>query len=349
VRSHFSLFVVVTGHQPISTVAGDGTYGGGGDGGPATQAELSTPIGIAVGPDGSLYIADTNNERVRRVGPDGVISTVAGNGTRGYGGDGGPATQAQLDTPEHVVVGPDGSLYIGDLGNNRIRRVGPDGVITTVVGTGRSGYGGDGGPATQAQLGGAPVYLAVGPDGSLYLDDSGNYAIRRVAADGIITTVVGNGKFGGGGDGGPAQQAQLAYPTGIAFGPDGSLYIIDGSRVRRVGPDGIITTVAGSNNSGYGGDGGPALKATLNQPDGLVVGADGSLYIADTNNERVRRVGPDGVITTVAGTGTRGFGGDGGPATQAQLDTPSAVAVAADGGLYIADTNNNRVRRVAPG
>ena len=184
----------------------------GGDGGPATQATTHRPQGIAVGPDGSLYIADSYNHRIRRVGPDGIITTVAGTDVPGFGGDGGPATQATLDYPQGIAVGPDGSLYIADSGNNRIRRVGPDGIITTVAGTdGSQGFGGDGGPATQARLAG-PWGIAFGPDGSLYIADSGNQRIRRVGPDGIITTVAGTGQSGFSGDGGPATQARLIGP-----------------------------------------------------------------------------------------------------------------------------------------
>jgi sugar lactone lactonase YvrE len=347
VRSHFRLVAVVTGGEPISTVAGNGAGGYSGDHGPATQAELSFHSGVAVGADGSLYIADTNNQRVRRVGPDGIITTVAGNGTAGYGGDGGPAQQAQLSFPEGILVGADGSLYIADTGNQRVRRVGPDGVITTVAGNGTAGYGGDTGPAPQARLN-LPDGVALGPDGSLYIADPGNERVRRVGPDGVIRTVAGNGTGGFSGDGGPATQAQLHGPAGIAVGPDGSLYIADkgNQRVRRVGPDGVISTVAGSGTAGYGGDGGPAQQAQLFGPTGVAVGADGSLYIADEFNTRVRRVGPDGVITTVAGNGTAGYAGDHGPATQAELAFPTGVAVGPDGSLYIADLNNSRVRKV---
>jgi RHS repeat-associated protein len=196
---------------------------------------LKYPQGLAVGPDGSLYIADYFNRRIRRVGPDGIITTVAGNGAIGSGGDGGLATQAQFWNPQNVAVGPDGSLYIADSSNNRIRRVGADGIITTVAGDGINGFSGDGGPAAQAQLDG-PFGVAVGPDGSLYIADLDNNRIRRVRPDGIMTTVAGNGSYGFSGDGGPATQAQLNFPTGVAVGPDGRLYIADlyNSRIRRV-------------------------------------------------------------------------------------------------------------------
>jgi RHS repeat-associated protein len=328
----------------ITTIAGTGTYGGSGDGGPATQAELSAS-GIALGPDGSLFIADIVNSRIRHVGPDGMITTVAGNGTPGYGGDGGPAIQANLNVPRDVAVGPDGSLYIADEGNHRVRRVTPNGVITTVAGNGYCGEEGDGGPATQAQVC-SPSWVATGPDGSLYISTF-SYRIRRVDPDGLITTVAGNGTNGRKGDGGPATQAQLTTTYDIAVGPDGSLYIAvgnDDSRIRRVSPDGLITTVAGSGSLGYGGDWGVATQADFQSEKWVAMAPDGSLYIADSENHRIRRVSPDGLVMTVAGNGIFGYSGENGPATQAQLASPSGVAVGLDGSLYIADSF--RVRRV---
>jgi RHS repeat-associated protein len=335
----------------IITVAGNGSPGYSGDGGPATAASLfgwSGFLGVAVGPDGSLYIADTGNNRIRKVAPDGSITTVAGNGGRSYGGDGGPATAASLNIPYGVAVGPDGSLYIADTGNNRIRKVAPDGSITTVAGKGDYSYGGDGGPATAASLS-FPGGVAVGPDGSLYIADTYNDRIRKVAPDGSITTVAGKGDDSYGGDGGPATAASLSLPYGVAVDPDGSLYIADtgNSRIRKVAPDGSITTVAGKGGDSYGGDGGPATAASLSFPEGVAVGPDGSLYIADTYNDRIRKVAPDGSITTVAGKGDYSYGGDGGPATAASLSLPYGVAVGPDGSLYIADTYNNRIREVA--
>ena len=356
------------------TVAGNWQAGYSGDEGPAAQAQLNYPTGVAVGADGSLYIADTYHYRIRRVGPDGIISTVAGSGQYGFSGDGGPATQASLgyrNFPITVALGADGSLYIADSGNNRIRRVAPDGIISTVAGNGcNSGYPdysscelGDGGPAIKARLY-FPTGVALGADGSLYIADQVNVRIRRVAPDGIISTVAGNGLYGFSGDGGPATQAQLFHPCGLALGADGSLYIADcgNNRIRRVAPDGIISTVAGNGcNSDYPdysscilGDGGSATQAGLS-PRGPALGADGSLYIADIVNNRIRRVAPDGIISTLAGNGCNpGYPdysscklGDGGPATQAGLISPSGVALGADGSLYIPDSGNNRIRRVS--
>ncbi len=331
----------------ITTVAGNGESSYSGDGGLATQASLNNPLDVAVGGDGSLYIADYWNNRIRRVSPDGIITTVAGNGESSYSGDEGLAIQAGMN-PVFVAVSEDGSLYIADYWNNRIRRVGTDGIITTVAGNGTAGYSGEGGLATQASLSN-PAGIAVGGDGSLYIADSSNNRIRRVGPDGIITTVAGNGTEGYSSDGGLATQASLYGPYGVTVGGDGSLYIADywNNRIRRVGTDGIITTVAGNGTAGYSGDGGLATQASLSYPSGVTVGEDGSLYIADYWNNRIRRVGTDGIITTVAGNGTAGYSGDGGLATQASLNNPSGIAVGGDGSLYIADPLNNRIRKVA--
>jgi RHS repeat-associated protein len=332
----------------IATVAGNGVqWGFSGDGGPATEAQLWNPWDVAVGPDGSLYITDMGNHRIRRVAPNGIISTVAGNGGSGFSGDGGPATAAQIGEPPAVAVGLDGSLYIATYTQQRVRRVGPDGIITTIAGNGLRGPGGDGGPATAASLC-EPQGLAVGTDGSLYIADFGCDRVRRVAPDGIITTVAGNGFRGYNSDGGRATATGLNAPADVAVGTDGSLYIADygNNRIRRVAPDGIITTVAGGGGGEALGDGGPAAGAVLNMPAGVAVGPDGSLYIADLNHNRIRSVGPDGVINTIAGNGLQSYTGDGGPATATALNLPSSVTVGPDGSLYIADWLNLRIRRV---
>ncbi|MEO6060417.1 MAG: RHS repeat-associated core domain-containing protein, partial [Thermoflexales bacterium] len=336
----------------INTFAGGGNVPGPGigDGGPATQAELAVPNSVAVGPDGSVYIAETYHYGVRRVDAAGMITTVAGSGVFGFSGDGGPAISATLNNPYGIAVAPDASLFISDLGNNRIRRVDANGVITTVAGTGPYGFSGDGGPATLAQLNG-PYGVGLGPDGSLYIADRDNSRVRRVGPDGIISTVAGGGACGGSqGDGGPATWACLSQPWRITVGPDGSLYIADRGhhRVRRVGTDGFISTVAGAGTGGFSGDGGPATLAQLSSPEDIAVGADGTLYIADASNYRVRQVGSDGIINTVAGNGTSGFnvGADGGLAIRAQFSKPTGLALGQDGRLYVADYLNQRVRRV---
>jgi RHS repeat-associated protein len=325
-----------------------------GDGGPATEAR-TTPKGLAFGPDGSLYIADA--QRVRRVWPDGIIRNVAGNGFACSGstldcGDGGLATQA-LVTTYGLAVAPDGSIYIAD-GISRIRKVTPDGIIRTIAGTVGGGYSGDGGPANLAQLS-QPTSLALGPDGSLYIADHGNWRIRRIGPDGIISTVAGIGvgaTCSAAGDGGPATLARLCAPEGIAVGEDGSVYIADtaNSRIRRVTPDGIIRTIAGTGVQGFTGDGGLATQARLSNPTAVAVGGDGSVYVADSSNNRVRWFRPGGFINTLAGTGLQGTSGDGGLASRAAVQfVRPGLAVGPDRGVYFGQTSDNtRVRRVEP-
>ena len=331
----------------ITTVAGNGAPGDSGDGGPASQADLFYPSGVAADSSGNLFIADEQNDRVRQVGSNGMITTVAGTGRPGYSGDGGPATQAELDCPAGAAVDASGNLFIADAFNQRIRQVGSNGMITTVAGTGTQGYAGDGGPATQAELD-CPVGVAVDTVGNLFIADAANQRIREVGTNGMITTVAGTGTQGYAGDGGPATQAGLDYPQGVAVDASGNLFIADAfnQRIREVGTNGMITTVAGTGTQGYAGDGGPATNAELYTPFGVTVDASGNLFIADGSNERIRKVGTNGMITTVAGNGTPGDSGDGGPASQAELDYPAGVAVDASGSLFIADQRNNRIREV---
>jgi DNA-binding beta-propeller fold protein YncE len=292
-----------------------------------------------------------------------AITAVAGTGVEGLAGDGGPAARAQLALPAGLALDGAGHLYVADAGNNRVRKISPERIITTIAGSGptgylRGGFGGDGGPATEAELN-TPTAVIVAPDGAVLIADARNNRVRRIAPDGTIATLAGNGTEGFRGDGGPAADAELDFPSGLALDAAGSLYIADtdNHRVRRVTPDGTIATIAGSGPTGYlrggfGGDGRPATAARLWRPFGLALDAAGSLYIADGFNNRVRRLTPDGTITTIAGSGPTGylqggFGGDGGPATAARLNFPRALVLDAAGQLYIADALNHRVRRVA--
>ena len=332
----------------ITTVAGNGTYGYSGDGGTAVSAQLSSPYGVGVDGAGNLYIADTSNNRIRRVSPSGIITTVAGNGTQGYAGDGGAATSAQLSYPYRVAVDGAGNLYLADSFNHRIRRVSPSGIITTVAGNGTQGYSGDGGAATSAQLS-APQGVEVDGAGNLYIADTSNQRIRRVSPSGIITTVAGNGTYGYSGEDGVATSTPLSGPIDVAVDGTDNLYIADSknNRIRRVSASGVIRTVAGNGTGGYSGDGGAATLAQLSFAFGVAVDGAGNVYIADTLNNCIRRVSPSGIITTVAGSGTYGFSGDGGHATLAQLSSPNGVAVDSTGNLYIADSFNDRIRRVS--
>ncbi len=332
----------------ISTVAGNGTGAYLGDGGPATSAEIYYPQGATPTPDGGFLIADWRNNRIRQVSASGTITTVAGNGTSGFSGDGGPATSAELAEPNDVVPTADGGFLIVDENNNRIRKV-DYGTITTVAGNGTYGFGGDGGPATSASFR-SPMAVALTSDGGFLIADYVNNRIRKVSAAGTITTVAGNGISGFSGDGGPATSAEIAGPTWVASTSDGGFLIADfaNNRIRKVSPAGIITTVAGNGMHGFSGDGGPATAAELNEPTGVAATPGGGFLIADRDNDRIRKVDAAGTITTVAGNGTYGFGGDGGPATSAELAIPNSVTPTSDGGFLIADQNNHRIRKVTP-
>ncbi|MDT0267012.1 RICIN domain-containing protein [Streptomyces sp. DSM 44915] len=331
----------------ISTIAGTGTAGFAGDDEAAVSAQFKHPYEMAVSSTGILYVSDYSNHRVRRITTDGKISTVAGTGVAGSGGDGGPAAKAQLNCPRQIAADRDGSVYIADAGGHRVRRIGPDGIISTVAGTGTAGSAGDEGPAVKAQLN-KPFGVAVDADGVLYVSEFRGHRVRRIGPDGIISTVAGTGTAGSAGDEGPAVKAQLNSPYGITVDSTGILYIADSGRhrVRRIGPDGIISTVAGTGTAGDAGDEGPADKAQLNKPYGITVDSTGVLYVSEYGGHRVRRIGPDGIISTVAGTGTAGSAGDGGPAAEAQLNCPFGLTVDSVDALYIADHLNHRIRKV---
>jgi sugar lactone lactonase YvrE len=386
----------------IETVAGQASQAGfTGDGAAATSARLNGPKGVAIAADGTVYIADTGNHRIRKVTPTGLISTVAGAGTCGSAGDGLDATLAQLCSPDDVALLAGGVVAIADTGNHRVRRVDATNVISTMAGTGTMGTTGDGGPATAAQLlaptalafdGTDSLFLVTGARvrrvrlstgnidtyagngtltttvtdgvpatsvgfglltaidwsaGGLLLADSAAQRVRLVrATTGLLETVAGAG-LGATGVGGVATRALVETPVGLGFAADGTVYVTTGHAVMKVTPSGLWEVVAGRRDeAGATGDGGPALAARFSSPDGLAVGPDGSLYVADTGNHRIRRISPSGVVSTVAGTGVAGFSGDEGPGLSAQLSSPRGVAVDGEGLLYIADTGNHRIRRL---
>ncbi len=335
----------------IGTVAGNGVIGYSGDGVGAGSTELGYPMGTALDSAGNLYIAGLT-QRIRKVtASTGIISTVAGNGSDGVSGDGGPATNAQLYYPNGVSVDLAGNIYIADAMNSRIREVtASTGIITSVAGGG--GYSGDGVAATSSLLS-SPNDVKVDSSGNLYIADTGNNRIRKVTAStGIITTIAGNGTAGYSGDGGAATSAQLNSPYGVALDSAGNLYIADKSNhcVRKLTTStGIITTIAGSGTAGYSGDGGLSTSAMLNTPMYIAVDWVGNLYISDSNNNRIRKItAATGIITTIGGAGVAGYAGDGGVATSAQLNASRGISVDASGTVYFSDYANNRVRAIGP-
>ena len=335
----------------ITTMAGNGTRGYSGDGGPATSAQLSSPAGIFVDASGTLYIADQVNYRIRAVTAQGNISTVAGNGTAGYAGDGGKATSAELANPFAVAVDSSGNFYIADVTNAVIRKVTSAGTITTVAGnnTAGAGFGGDGGAGTSAQLN-QPSGVAVDSSGNVFIADTVNNRIRKLTSGGTITTAAGTGVAGFSGDGLAGTKAMLNAPRGIAVDAFNNLYIADSGnqRIRKLASNGIITTVAGTGVAGFSGDGGFATSAQINRPFDVKVDSAGNLYIADYLNSRIRRVAANGGITTIAGNGRFAYTGDGGPATSATLNFPSGVAVDTSGNVYVADNQNSVIRLLTP-
>ncbi|HEV7347806.1 NHL repeat-containing protein [Telluribacter sp.] len=342
----------VTPNGNISTIAGNGTAGFSGDGGVATNASLNSPTGVTVDAAGNIYIADGGNHRVRKVATNGVISTIAGNGTPGFSGDGGVANRASLNNPFCVVVDKAGNLYIADKDNHRIRKVSVrENKISTMAGTGTAGHNGDGKAATSAHLN-MPAGVAVDASGNIYIADSGNHRIRKVATNGVISTIAGNGTLGYNGDAMPATNARLNSPIAVAVDAKGNIFIADhwSFRVRKVdGKDGNISTITGNGNDRFGGDGGVASNASISLPSGVAIDAAGSLLITDKGNLRIRKVSiTDGTIRTVAGSGNPGFCGDGGTAVSACFSNPTGITVDKKGNVYLVDQGNQRVRMITP-
>ncbi len=332
----------------ITRIAGNSRVGYSGDGGPATAAQMTSPSGLAINAHGDIFVADGSN-RVRRISTSGIVTTVAGSGSGGFSGDGGPAVTAQLQNPNGLAIDASGSLFIADAANNRVRKVSTAGIVSTVAGTGVAGFSGDGGSAANAQLS-APGGLAFDPSGNLLIADTGNNRVRKVTANGTITTLAGNGIPGFAGDAAAAASAQLSGPYGLSADGSGNVFIADtgNSRIRLVA-NGTISTFAGNGTAGLSGDGGAALSAQLNVATGIALDGSGNLLVADTGNYRLRKIASAGIITTVAGTSDGSFSGDNGPAAVAQLYNPIQVAADASGNLFIADRNNNRVRKVSAG
>ncbi len=344
------LLVAAASGQTITTFAGTGLAGYQGDHGPASQAEINRVVGLASDASGNIYLADQNNNVVRKVDTSGVITTFAGTGAASFSGDTGQATAATLSGPTGVCVGPSGDVFVNDLGNHRVRKIAAgSGIITTVAGSGSALSFGDGGQATAAGMN-IPIRCAVDSGGNLYIVDQGAYAIRKVTPAGVISTFAGvNNTPGFSGDNGPAAAALMNNPTAASFDSAGNMYVSDqfNHRIRKIDTNGVITTFAGNGTGTFAGDNGLATSASLNYPGETAMDSAGNLFIVDSANEVVREVSAAGIISTVAGVpGTTGSGGDGGPPRSAQFNNPFALALDPLGNLYIGDINNNRVQEI---
>ena len=334
--------------QIVETIVGNGIPGYSGDGGLAIEAELYNPLSVKFDQSGNMYIADQSNNVIRKVDPSGIITTVAGTGTGGYSGDGGPATAAEIKWPTDIAFDASGNLYIADLGYDVIRKVTPDGIISTIAGTGTCCYNGDGIPATSAQIY-DPLGLVFDNAGNLFFGDNGNHRVRKISTDGIITTVVGKGTGGYSGDGGLADSAKMIYPGDINFDHSGNLYIPDyaNHRIRMVNAGDTINTIVGNGIAAYTGIGGPADSAEVAYPWCILFDDTGNYYITDDNTGAIHKISTAGIITAIAGNGTPGYSGDGGPAIDAEFGFQAAcTAIDTLGNLYIADYSNNRIRRI---
>ncbi|MBT5470949.1 MAG: hypothetical protein HOK41_10135 [Nitrospina sp.] len=334
----------------MTTYAGTGSSGFSGDGGQATQARLNVPAGLAFDKRGNLYIADRNNHRIRKVDSRGIITTLAGTGTAGFSGDGGPAKQAQVNHPSGIALDGKGNLFFSDRSNERIRVIDSKGNIRTYAGNGKEGFKGDSGPALQASLD-KPFGLALDRKGNLYIADRGNNRVRKVNPQGIMTTVAGDGGFFFSGDNGPAYRASVAGPTGVVVDDQGTLYIADrnNNRVRAVDSQGMITTILGTGQQDYNGDSEVARETNLHLPFGVTLNPEGKLLVIDRSHYRIRSIDVNrGSVKTIAGNGKKMFAGDGGPATGATLSFPHGITVDKNDNVLISDKGNYRIRRVSP-
>jgi Bacterial Ig-like domain (group 3)/NHL repeat len=339
---HGQGILTVTPGRTVATTAGTGAAGYAGDTGSATVATLADPAGVAYDAAGNLYLADASNDVIREISTAGIITTLAGTGMQGYSGDGAAATSAQLDTPTGVAVDSSGNVFIADSHNHRIREI-SGGIIITFAGTGTPGFSGDSAAATAAELS-LPSGVSVDSRGNVYIADTNNHRIREIT-NGTITTIAGDGEELYAGDNAPAKAAALDSPTSVAVDAIGNVYIADrlNQRIREVS-NGIITTLAGTSNAGFSGDGASATNAVLAKPSGVSVDAAGNVYIADTDNQRIREVGGGGTIATMEGSGSQGYSGDAGLSTAAILNSPRSVVADAYGNLSIGDKLNQRIR-----
>jgi sugar lactone lactonase YvrE len=344
----FLLFSFAAHAQIITTVAGFDSVGYNGDNILAIDAKLDAPVGVAIDGAGNFYIADTYNNRIRKVDTAGVITTIAGNNSSGYNGDGIPATAAEIYRPAGIICDHLGNICFVDAFNNRVRKIDAAGIITTIAGNGIAGYNGDNISADTAQVN-DPHYVAIDNNGNIYISDFTNHRIRKINTTGTITTIAGTGVAGYNGDHGPATAAEINGPYGIALDDTGNIYFADAlaNVVRKIDTSGTITTFAGTGSTIYNGDNQRADSATLDNPIGIAIDVTNNIYVSDAYHTRIRKISStSGIITTIAGDGTGGFSGDNGLATNAEINVPASIAISIDGSLYFADFNNSRIRRV---
>ncbi len=332
----------------LNNVAGQRHYGYSGDGGPATNAHLTNPMGVYSDNSGNIYISDWGNARLREVTPDGIIITIAGNGVYGFSGDGGPATSAELGGSMGIFVDNAGDIYLADIGNERIRKIDKNGIINTIAGNGTYGFSGDGGPAINAAFE-DPAGICGDTSGNIFVADEFNNKIREITKNGNITTVAGCGVRGYSGDGGPAMLAEFYYPSGVAVDKSGNIFIADEDNncIRKVS-NGIISTIAGNGIAGYSGDGGSANLALLSNSAGIGVDNIGNIFITDGFNNRIRVIDKNGIIRTIAGNGIPGYSGVGDTATIASLYNPVSIAADTSGNLFFANAFNNFIQKLSP-
>jgi len=332
----------------ISTFAGTGVKGGSGDGGPATAAQIDNPFGVVRGPDGAIWFCEYTGQRIRRVAPDGTISTIAGTGAKGYSGDGGPALQATFNLPHELRFDAAGDLYIVDMTNHAVRKIDlKTKIITTIAGNGLPGYSGDGGPAKEAQFK-QPHSIQFGPEGDLYVCDIGNHAIRRIdLKTGLISTFAGTGKAGPTPDGAKIAGTPLKGPRSLDFDKNGNLWLAtrEGNQVFKFDlKAGTIHHIAGTGKSGFTGHGGPAKEATLSGPKGISIDTEGNVWLADCESHSIRMIDmKKGTIELIAGLNVKGDGPDGDP-LQCKMARPHGVFCDADGTVFIGDSESHRVR-----
>ena len=319
----------------VSTLAGDGTYGFAN--GTGTAAQFRYPYGVVVDASGNVYVADYNNHRIRRITPAGVVSTFAGSGTEGFAN--GTGASAQFNSPVGIALDASGNMYVADSDNHRIRKITPAGAVTTLAGSGTYGFADGTGASAQFKC---PHGVAVDASGNVYVADRYNHCIRKITPAGAVTTLAGSGTEGFAD--GTSVAAQFKHPYGVAVDASGNVYVADtnNDRIRKITPAGAVTTLAGGNNSGFADGVGAAARFTT--PTGITIDAAGNLYVAEYNNQRIRRITPAGAVTTLAGSGTHGFA-DGTGAT-AQFYSPFSVALDASGNIYVGDSYNNRIRKI---